>query len=550
MLRACAFGFSSLWIATAAVAQTNFPPPVSPPGNPQTAQKELLGMALFFEEQLSSTSTVACATCHDLARGGIDTRTVDAVNPGLDGLLGTADDQNGSPGVGTILWNGSMLATPAHGFGPSITKRRAPTVVNSGYHTHLLYDGSKTSLEQLIAGPILNPVEMAHYGRTWNDVTQKLAASTPLVFASNLPARLQNFINGRTYPDLFNIAFGTSQVTQPRIVDAIANYLRTLNSDQSKWDLHLHGQAQLTAQEQLGLNLFTSPANGATSCHTCHGDFEQRVVNEGPIAGQMTMVSSGPYGSPLPIRLVFHNVGIRPPVEDPGRQTTTGTAADAGKFRVASLRNVELTAPYFHNGRFGSLRDVLDFYDRGGDFHVNQAANLTVRNYTIPEKDAIVALLATLTDPRLAAGVQPFDKPTLGSQNGRLVTSIGQGEFTPVGQLQATAPFAPRLGEAWFRLTLTGATPGTPAFLMWDRAPATSPQQFNLELGMTPAFEIFAAGTVEWTWMMPGGILQAPLPLPNVPALSGQTLFAQWLVLEPSQSWPLATSNALRIPLL
>jgi hypothetical protein len=252
----------------------------------------------------------------------------------------------------------------------------------------------------------------------------------------------------------------------------------------------------------------------------------------------------------MPTRLVFHNIGLRPLDEDRGRQMATGAPADAGKFRVASLRNVELTAPYFHNGSADTLRQVLDFYDRGGDFHVNQAANLTSRNYTVPEKDAIIALLATLTDPRIAAGIEPFDKPTLGSQNGRLATSIGQGGSTLSGQLQAHAPFAPRLGEAWFRLTLSGATMGTPAYLMWDRAPASGPAPFNLELGMTPAFEMFSIGTVGGMWPYASGVIQAPLPLPNLPALSGQTLFAQWLVLEPSRGWPLATSNALRIPLL
>ena len=89
MLRA--LGSASLLLA-AAVAQTNFPPPPSPTGNPPSQQKELLGMALFFEEQLSSTSTVACATCHDFTRGGVDGRTSDGVNPGADGVFGTADD--------------------------------------------------------------------------------------------------------------------------------------------------------------------------------------------------------------------------------------------------------------------------------------------------------------------------------------------------------------------------------------------------------------------------------------------------------------------------
>ncbi len=121
MLRA--LGSVSLCLATA-VAQTNFPPPIAPASNPTTADKSLLGMALFFEEQLSSTSTVACATCHDLSRGGIDPRTSQAVNPGPDRLFATADDQRGSPGVGIVLPNGVMLPHPAHGFGPNVTDPR------------------------------------------------------------------------------------------------------------------------------------------------------------------------------------------------------------------------------------------------------------------------------------------------------------------------------------------------------------------------------------------------------------------------------------------
>ena len=507
-------------------------------------------MALFFEEQLSSTGTVACATCHDMAHGGADPRTAHSANPGYDGVFGTADDQRGSPGIATVVANGSVIPMPAHGFAPNVTQRRAPTVINSGYHNHLTYDGSKTSLEQLIPAPLFNPVEMGHHLRTWADVTQKLTNASPLVFASNLPPRLQNFIANRSYPALFQLAFGVSQVTQQGIIDSIACYLRTLNSDQSNWDLHLHGQAQLTAQEQLGLNLFTNHANGATSCHTCHADFDQRVLTEGPVAGQMTMSQSGPYGSIFPVRLEFHNVGVRPTAEDPGRRNVTNNTNDSGKFRVASLRNVELTGPHFHNGAATTLRDVLDFYDRGGDFHTNQAANLTPRNYTVAEKDALQALLLTLTDPRVAAGVAPFDHPTLGSQNGRLVTSIGQGSTTPVGQLEAEAPFAPRVGANWFRVTLSGASVGSPTFLMWDTAASATSLPFNLQLALTPAFQVFAVGPAEWTFTMSSATKQVPIPIPNVAALSGQTLFTQWLVLEPSSSNLIATSNALRIPLL
>jgi cytochrome c peroxidase len=546
MLRA--FG-STLLFAAAVVAQSNFPAPPAPPNNPPTPQKELLGMALFFEEQLSSTGTVACATCHDFARGGIDPRTSQSINPGLDQVFGTADDQRGSPGISLMGANGVLIPHPTHTFSPNITGRRAPTVINAGYHTHLAYDGGRASLEDLVAVPPLNPVEMGHSGRTWNDVTTKIAAATPLVFASSLPTRLQTFIAGRSYPDLFQLAFGTNQVTQQRIVHAISAYIRTLNSDQSRWDLHLRGQAQLTAQEQQGLNLFTATANGATSCHTCHGDFESRVMQEGPIAGQMTMASSGPYGAPVPTRLVFHNVGIRPIADDLGRGGVTQVQADAGKFRVQSLRNIELMAPYFHNGRFDSLADVLEFYNRGGDFHVNQAANLTPRNYTVVEKDAIAALLRTLTDPRVAAGTQPFDRPTLGSQNGRLVTTFGQGSVTPTGRLVATAPMAPRLGEPWFKLAVHGATPGSLAFLMFDASPATTPMPLNVHLGMTASFSVFPIGAMQWAWTAPTGVKDVPMPLPSNPSLSGAVLFSQWAVLEASNS-AILTSNALRIPLL
>lgn len=534
----------------AASAQALFPPPPSPASNPQTPDKVLLGMALFFEEQLSSTGTVACATCHDFAVGGVDPRTATTVNPGADGVFGTADDQRGSFGVARMGANGAMVADPVRGFGARATTRRALTVLNSGYHTRLGYDGGKASLEELAAVPILHDREMAHAGRTWSDVSQKLAAATPLRFASELPARLQSFLAGRTYPQLFAQAFGAGAVIgQDTITKALASYLRTLNTDQSKWDLYRVGLASLTEEELLGLQLFNSAANGATSCRTCHSDFESRVANEGPIVGQMTTTFFGPYGAPVPTRLLFHNVGVRPNGEDPGRQNVTQFASDAGKFRVASLRNVELTAPYFHNGSVPTLRDVLDFYDRGGDFHVNQAANLTPRNYTVAQKDAIVALLRTLTDPRLAAGQFPFDRPRLGSETLRMPMSVGLGASTANGPLVATAPFAARVGESLFRMTLTGATPGAPLLLLWDTDAAAVAMPFGLALAGSPAAIAFAAGVAQPASGVSYGVAVQPVPIPAEPALSGQQLLAQWLSVEPALQWPLATSNAVYVPL-
>ena len=84
---------------------------------------------------------------------------------------------------------------------------------------------------------------------------------------------------------------------------------------------------------------------------------------------------------------------------------------------------------------------------------------------------------------------------------------------------------------------------------MWDVA-TSSGMPLNLELALTPAFQMFFVGPMQLEWTVPSGVLQAPLPLPSTPTLSGQTLFAQWLVVEPSQHGPVALSNALRIPLL
>lgn len=538
---------SAVFVASTALAQSNFPPPPAGNGNPQTPEKELLGMALFFEEQLSSTNTTACATCHDFGAGGVDPRTATHRNPGFDGILGTADDQRGSPGVTKMYTNGQFVPTETHGYGAQVTPRRSPTVINAGYQPVFSYEGHSATLEQMIAHPILNPVEMAEVGRTWTDVAVKLTDAEPLKLASQLPPRLANFIANSTYPDLFNSAFGTTTINQTRIVQAIAAYLRTLNSDQAKWDLVRNNNATFTAQEQLGLTLFEATANGATSCNTCHGEFNQDVNTTGPIVGQMTMTQTGPYGSMFPERLLFHNIGIRPPHEDPGVTMTTGNPADLGKFRVASLRNVELAGPYFHNGSAETLEEVVEFYNRGGDFHTNQAANLTPRNYTITEVDAIVALLKTLTDPRLVNGTMPFDRPLLGSQNGNLVEHHGAGQQTPFGELTLTTPTAPIIGESNFQLLMHGSTPNSLSFLMWDTALSTGGPMPEMHLALSSNFQAFYVGTSELTWFTQSGTAEVPLPLPNQPALQGTTLFAQWLSLEPHGTQPWTTSNALRI---
>ena len=116
----------------------------------------------------------------------------------------------------------------------------------------------------------------------------------------------------------------------------------------------------------------------------------------------------------------------------------------------------------------------------------------------------------------------------------------------------AAVPFAAMLGESNFKVTLTGATQGTPTYLMWDTALTNSALPLNLQLAISPSFQMFTMGPAayQWSWSMAGsGVKIADVPIPNNSALSGQTLFAQWLALEPSTVGFVATSNAVRIPL-
>ena len=126
----------------------------------------------------------------------------------------------------------------------------------------------------------------------------------------------------------------------------------------------------------------------------------------------------------------FHNTGIRPSAEDQGLFVVTGNQNDLAKFRTPSLRNVELRAPYMHNGRFATLEDVVGFYNRGGDV---SAANLErnrvrPRNLSAQQKSDLVAFMKRpMTDPRVASEAAPFDRPMLYAESMRVPQLKGNG---------------------------------------------------------------------------------------------------------------------------
>ncbi|MCH8056569.1 MAG: cytochrome-c peroxidase, partial [Proteobacteria bacterium] len=260
------------------------PPVPVPPENPVTEEKRVLGKILFWDEQLSSDSTVACGSCHIPSAGGADSRQ--AINPGPDGMFSTDDDVTGSPGIVSLDENGQAIEDPIFGFDLQVTGRAAPGIFISMYSEQNFWDGRADSqfidpqdgvtviiqngggLESQAVAPILSSVEMGHRSRNWDQVINKLEDSPPLRFASDLPVDMAKaIVSNPRYPALFATAFGDDQITAARIGMAIATYERTLIPDQSPWDLYQAGdETAMTPGQIAGWEDFRD----STVCDNCH----------------------------------------------------------------------------------------------------------------------------------------------------------------------------------------------------------------------------------------------------------------------------------------
>ena len=458
---------------TLAAAQPPFPPVPVPAGNPITAAKANLGKVLYWDEQLSSTKTIACGTCHIPDRGGDDPR-LGFFHPGPDGIFGNADDIQGSAGLPLSQADGSYLKATHFGLDVQVTGRTAPTVINSAFNPLQFWDGRSdgtfvdpltsnvviangASLENQASKPPVGDAEMAHQGRDWNDVAARVAASEPLALATAIPAALATWIGNQSYADLFSLAFGSPDITPARILLAIATYERTLISNETPFD----NQALTTRQLQ-GLQVF----RGAARCDQCH---------VGPLFRNND----------------FANIGLRPPAEDPGRFAETGDPEDFGAFKTPGLRNVGLKSTFFHNGRFQSIAEVVDFYRRGGDFRgpaFNQDPRIRPFQITPQQRAALIDFLQNgLTDPRVAQGLPPFDRPTLNSETHRNPVhygagSAGTGGFTP--RMIAVEP--PMCGNPSFNLTLADGLGGANALLFFDVASGSGNPVAGVPLWLAP----------------------------------------------------------------
>jgi cytochrome c peroxidase len=378
------------------------PPPPTPAENPPSEAKRVLGKILFWEEQLSSDNDVACGTCHLPEHAGADPRL--GVHPGA--FAADFDDVIGSPGVFRRDAEGRAVNDPVFGYERQVTRRAAPSSYGALYAPAQFWDGragdafldplSSTiviptggSLESQALGPILSGVEMAREGRTFSDVTNKLANVTPLVLARNLPPDMSAALPpGTTYPDLFDAAFGDTTITPVRIAFAIATYERSLVADQTPWDAFIAGDNDaMTASQQQGWTFFSN-----SNCSDCHTP-------------------------PFFTNDEFRVIGVRPPSEDAGVGAITGVPTDDGRFKVPTLRNVGVKPTFMHNGRMSTVDSAVIFY-QPTQLHFAQNLDPLIP-ISIPgtEADPLIDFVSNaLTDPRVASGSFPFDRPTLGSE--------------------------------------------------------------------------------------------------------------------------------------
>lgn len=281
-----------------------------------------LGRYLFFDPMLSGDNTIACSSCHDPDHGFADG-------------LGRAQGVNGAT-----------------------LDRSAPSLWNIGFFDTLLWDGSKTSLETQLLGPLYAPEEM---GNTPEQLLAELSSNT-------------------TYMQLFSEAFGTPNIELAQVYTALSAFEASLVSLNSRYDFYAHGiHDSLSPSELEGLNIFRSFVSRCGECHTPPLFSNQEIAIIGV---------PEPEGRPF----------------DPGAGATSGIPSQRGGFRVPSLRNIAKTAPYMHQGNFKTLRETVSFYNGGRGHAVPENENLLIHwhiwepDLRDEELDRLVDFLHALTD--------------------------------------------------------------------------------------------------------------------------------------------------------
>lgn len=281
--------------------------------NPLNEHTIQLGRALFYDPILSRDNTISCASCHAqyTAFAHVDHKL-------------------------------------SHGIEDRIGKRNAPALINLAWNKSFMWDGAINHLDMQSLAPINHPDEM-------DEKTEHLIT------------KLQQ---SKLYPKLFYSAYKDSLITGEHTLKAIAQFMLTLVSSNSKYDSVQRREVSFSPQEANGYKLFRK------NCNTCHSE-------------------------PLFTNFEFENNGLVADtfLKDIGRAKISQNTKDSFKFKVPTLRNIEFSYPYMHDGRFKTLSKVMEHYSNGINPDKHLSAKLQHKIYLSPnEKVDIIAFLLTLSD--------------------------------------------------------------------------------------------------------------------------------------------------------
>lgn len=374
-IRICMYAAIILFIATTGIASAN-----------DLTPKEDLGKFLFFDANLSVPKGQSCASCHDPDFGFADPDSSRGVSMGA--IHVRFGDRN-SPTAAYAAYSPNFHYDEDEGM----------------YIGGQFWDGRADNLSEQAKGPFLNPLEMNNPSK--QSVIQKIRNSD--------------------YAYIFDDVYGDNslddvEIAYDHVAGAIAAFEMTdeLNSFSSKYDKYLAGEVSLTKQEKLGLKLFNNPKKG--NCAACHpstaGPYADEPLftdfsydnlgvpsNLGILGDSPELMNYYPFYYP-PIAPSFNPDGLN--FVDYGLGGVVMINDEMGKVKVPTLRNIEITSPYMHNGAFTTLKEVVHFYNTRDvpgaewpapevDMNIN-TDELGDLGLTDSQEDAIVAFMETLTD--------------------------------------------------------------------------------------------------------------------------------------------------------
>lgn len=339
-----------------------------------------LGRVLFYDKNLSGDRTVSCGSCHQQQFGFADNKKL---STGAYGVLASRNTHIITQSDNSRFWDGKNQVVFNNIVTSCSTSTVTTTVLTSNYSvttSSTVTTTSTTCLEELIQAAVFtNPVKI------------------PFITTGEMNIGLQELRQRISsipyYSELFSKAFpgNSTPVTETNIELALGVFMDNFVSGNSKFDMVNNGSAQFTPEEADGFNVF----NGKGKCSLCHKPDNNFAGKPGQ----------------------FEDIGLDAFYGDQGRKRLTNLVSDEGRFHVPTLKNISLTAPYMHDGRFRTLNEVVDFFDNGVQQSVNLstamsahptpdgnggfiggATNIQPLSLTSTEKANLVEFLKTLTD--------------------------------------------------------------------------------------------------------------------------------------------------------